>query len=95
VLIGRLACQVTHDQTRLVIENRLGVLTRVNLMLRGSTSGLLEEHVRSSFDCGADPQVTVGIEHGEFKGKDTWHEFKDQTLGACVRSPPPARLVEA
>jgi hypothetical protein len=94
VLTGRRACQVTRERTRPVIENHLGVLTRVNLTLRGSASGLLEERVRSSFDCGTDFQVTIGIECIEFNGKDTWHKSEDQSLGACVRSPPPARPIE-
>jgi hypothetical protein len=71
------------------------VLTGVNLTLRGLVSGLLEERIRSSFDCGADRQVTVGIKHVEFKGKDMWRESKDRTLGACVRSSTPARPVDA
>jgi hypothetical protein len=80
---------------RSVIENCLGVLTRVNQTLRGLASGLLEERVRSSFDYGTDCQVIVGIEHIEFKGKDTWHESKDQTLEAYVRSPLPMRPIDA
>jgi hypothetical protein len=95
VLIGRRVHQVTHDRTHPVIENRLRVLTGLNLTLRDSASGLLEEHIRSSFDYGADHQVTFGIKWVEFKEKDTWCESEDRTLGACVRSPPPARPIDA
>jgi hypothetical protein len=62
------------------------VLIGLNLTLRGSTSGILEERVRLSFDYGANRQVTIGIERVEFKGKDMWHEFEYQMLGAYVWS---------